>query len=162
MTSQLQIESKATDALHWIINILNKHHIIYQITGGLAAKIYGAKRPLADIDLDLPDQAIITILPEIKPYLIYGPERFQDEQWDILLLTIDYHGQLIDISGADDSMIFNKISNQWEKCEVNFSAAVEKQIGNISVSVISKADLIKYKSVLKREVDILDLEELEH
>ncbi|HSW94150.1 MAG TPA: hypothetical protein VLJ15_07350 [Gammaproteobacteria bacterium] len=161
MISELQLESKkSTDALRWIINILNKHHIIYQVTGGLAAKVYGAKRSLADIDLDLPGQAIRIILSEVKPYIICGPKRFRDEQWDILLLTIDYHGQLIDISGADDGLIFDRINNQWEKCEVDFSAVVEKKIDDIVVKVISKADLIKYKSVLKREVDILDLSEL--
>jgi hypothetical protein len=72
MISELKLESKkATDALRWVIDILNKHHIIYQVTGGLAAKIYGAKRALADIDLDLPDLAIRTILPEVKPYILY-------------------------------------------------------------------------------------------
>ena len=43
----------AKTAFLWIIRILKKHRVPYQVTGGLAAKIYGAKRKLNDIDIDI-------------------------------------------------------------------------------------------------------------
>lgn len=30
-------------ALDWIVSLLNRYHITYQIVGGLAAKAYGAR-----------------------------------------------------------------------------------------------------------------------
>ncbi|NIR53110.1 hypothetical protein GWO43_29865 [candidate division KSB1 bacterium] len=33
-------------ALKWIVNILNKHDIPFQATGGLATKAFGSKRKL--------------------------------------------------------------------------------------------------------------------
>ncbi len=159
--TNIQLETpSAVNALNWIISILNKHNITYQITGGLAAKVYGATRPLADIDIDVSNAAIESILSDVKPFIVYGPMRYQDELWDILLLTLDYHGQLIDFSGADDGLVFNSQLTKWKKCEVNFSAAVKKKINNLTVSIIDKNELIKYKSELKREVDLLDVEAL--
>lgn len=44
------------EALAWITNILKKYSIPFQITGGLAAILYGSKRPLEDIDIDIPEE----------------------------------------------------------------------------------------------------------
>jgi hypothetical protein len=59
------------EALHWIVGILRKHKIPFQITGGFAANIYGSTRLLADIDIDLPDKDIFDILPKVQKYVIY-------------------------------------------------------------------------------------------
>ena len=48
-------------ALIWITNILKKHQIPFQISGGLAAIAYGASRSLADIDIDIPDNNLILL-----------------------------------------------------------------------------------------------------
>jgi hypothetical protein len=45
---------KISQALNWIVSLLNRHHIPYQIVGGLAAKAYGARRALVDIDMYVP------------------------------------------------------------------------------------------------------------
>lgn len=64
-------EVKLEHALRWIVDVLRKHDIPFQITGGFAAHIYGATRPIADIDLDIPEGALEKILPEIQKYAIY-------------------------------------------------------------------------------------------
>ena len=148
---------QARAALEWITQLLTRYDITYQITGGLAAKIYGSERPLADIDIDVPNEAITKIMPDIKNYLVYGPCRYQDSEWDILLATLDYHGQLIDFSGADDGLTFDKQNKKWVTCEVDFSKIKRYEIENINIPVIAKDELIKYKSSLRREVDLLDI-----
>ena len=49
----------APEALKWIVNILKTNKVPFRISGGLAVKIYGSKRDLDDIDIDIPDKAII-------------------------------------------------------------------------------------------------------
>ena len=95
-------------AFKWIVDILRENHIPFQISGGLAAKMYGSKRRLYDIDVDIPDHLLRRLVSRVKPYVIFGPARFKDECWNLKLMTLKYHGQLIDISGAKKAKIFNK------------------------------------------------------
>lgn len=91
---------KDKEALIWIINILNKHKIPYMITGGYAARIYGSNRPLADIDIDVSDKSLYKIIPSVQKFISHGPNRYKDNNWDILGLTLHYKGQEIGISGV--------------------------------------------------------------
>jgi hypothetical protein len=47
---------KTKNALKWIIGILNKHKIEYQISGGLAGRMFGSNRELHDIDRDISER----------------------------------------------------------------------------------------------------------
>lgn len=74
-------------AFHWIVNILKKFNTPFQIAGGLAAIVYGANRPLEDIDIDIPEEYFSLIKEEVKDFIIYGPAQFKDETWDLMLMT---------------------------------------------------------------------------
>ena len=47
------LTSQTIEGLRWIVEILNRNHIPYQLVGGLAAKIYGSARDINDIDIDI-------------------------------------------------------------------------------------------------------------
>jgi len=71
------MQNKNTEAAFvWIAHILEKHNIAFQIFGGLAARSYGARRGLADIDIGMREERIAELLPEISAYITYGPAHY--------------------------------------------------------------------------------------
>lgn len=150
--------NKVKDALLWIVTILNRKKIPFQISGGFAAKIYGSPRPLNDIDIDIPDDSFLDIYEDIKPYLIYGPDRYIDGKWDVKLATLNYKGQEIDIAGANSCKISNKARTDWIILPCDFSKVVYINVFGIEVPVISKDDLVAYKKELDGEHQITDIE----
>jgi hypothetical protein len=147
-------------ALKWIVNILKKRNIPFQIGGGFAARIYGVERELADIDIAVPTDKLSEILLEVKDYITYNLRHYLDEKWDCTGMTINYKGQEIDFVGAQGKKIFNETDKKWITLENDFSNNEYKEIYGLTLPLMPKEKLIKYKSILRREVDLLDLEGL--
>ena len=139
------------EALDWILIILRKNNIDYQITGGLAANLYGSTRELYDIDLEVSDSDVNRLSEICREYIVYGPERYVDEHFDLLLMTLKYRNQLIDVCGID------KMSIKGFRQTVDLNNAVD--IGGYRV--VGLGDLIAYKKLLGREVDLIDIGFLE-
>jgi len=139
------------EALDWILSILRKNNIDYQITGGLAANLYGSTRELYDIDLEVSDYDVYRLGEICSEYIVYGPERYVDEHFDLLLMTLKYRNQLIDVCGID------KMSIKGFRQTVDLNNAVD--IGGYRV--VGLGDLIAYKKLLGREVDLIDIGFLE-
>lgn len=148
-------------ALVWITDILKELHIPFQIAGGLAARAYGATRELEDIDIDIPEDQFGVLYQRVKEFVIDGPDQHQDEHWDILLMTINYHDQLIDIGGAYHTKIRGKESDAWRLLKTDFSKVEYVNLFGVDVPVIARAELIAYKKILMREVDVEDVKQIE-
>lgn len=144
---------------HWIIGILEKADIKYKISGGLAAQAYGVHRELADIDIEVADKDIKLIQEIVKPYIIFGPERYTDKDWDLNLMTLNHRGQEIDIAGTN-AQIFDKESQSWENCPGDLETVEMKEIFGKIVPTESRDSLIAYKTKLARPVDIEDIRQL--
>ncbi len=132
----------------WIVDILKKQNIPFVISGGLSAKSYGSPRPLNDIDIDIHDKDIDLILEDVKPYITFGPAQYKNKVWDLLLLTLSHEGQEIDISGGDSLRICDAKTGIWHGSPTDFSDIEKRDIFGLIVPVISKKDLIEYKSML--------------
>lgn len=141
----------------WIVNLLKEKNIPFVIDGGLAAEAYGSPRELADIDIVVPDKSIYELEPLVRELVVFGPDRYKDESWDVLLMTLDQEGQLVDLSGAESSNIFNKEKEQWVSNPTDLTKFQEKEIFGIKVPLIPKEDLIKEKTELDRFVDEEDV-----
>ena len=57
---------KIGQALRWIVSLLKRYDIPYQICGRTAVKAYGATRPLVDIDMYASLQQSPHCLPPIR------------------------------------------------------------------------------------------------
>ncbi|KKS64508.1 MAG: hypothetical protein UV34_C0038G0001 [Parcubacteria group bacterium GW2011_GWB1_42_6] len=146
----------AKPAFIWIISILKKRKIPFQISGGMAARVWGAKRELADIDINVDLENFDEILPEVKKFVIFGPGKYKDKNWDLYEMTLRYRGQEIDICRASDQKIFNKNTKKWESLRIDFSTSRNKKVFGLPVSVMPKDELIDYKIKLRRPVDLKD------
>ena len=151
---------KTKEAFLWIIRLLRKQRIPFQIFGGFAANIYGSKRQLADIDIEIPTKKLCVLLPHVKKYVTYGPKRYKDRNYDLLLLTLRHKGQEIDICGSETIKIFNKKAKKWVKVGTNLSKTQNKKVYGHSVPVMKIKDLINLKQKLGRRVDIKDIRSL--
>ena len=144
-------------ALIWVVEILNKRQIPFQVTGGFAAKIYGSKRKLADIDIDIPENRFNELLNDVHSYIKFGPSQYKDSDWDLKLLTLNYKNQDIDLCGAYKVKIYNKLSKKWVILKSNFKKSIVKTMYGISIPVIPKNELISYKNKVLRGVDKIDI-----
>lgn len=147
-------------AFRWVVGILKQNNIPFQISGGFAARLYGSDRPLYDIDIEIMDTDFDKILPFVKDKIIYGPDRYKDEIFDILLVTLDYYGQEIDICGSETDRLFNQKTKQWESCETDLGSAIEMHSYGLKVPVITSQNLISYKNKIQRPVDLEDVENI--
>ncbi|MFA6365367.1 MAG: hypothetical protein WCW78_03125 [Candidatus Paceibacterota bacterium] len=147
---------------HWIIGILTKHKIPFVVTGGLAAKSYGSPRELNDFDIDIHDKDFPLFVDEVKPYIIFGPAKYHDERWDLLLMTLNHEGQDIDISGGDTLRICDARTQEWKNDATDFSDIKEREIFGIRVPVISKKALIAYKKMLIGKHQQIDIEAVQN
>ncbi len=146
---------------NWIVDIFKKRNVSFVFTGGLVAKSYGSPRQLNDIDIDIHDKDFALILDDIKPYVIFGPAQYRDERWDLLLATLNHEGQDIDISGGDTLKICDVRTGEWKFSPTNFSNVEQKEVFGIIVPVVSRRDLIDYKSMLQGEHQQIDIRAIE-
>lgn len=147
-------------AFRWIIVILKENNIRFQIDGGFAARIYGSNRLLADIDIDMQEKNIKEILPIVRKYIVFGPARYKDKNWDLFLATLRYSGQEIDLCGSREAKIFDRNKKKWIKLPIDLSRAKRKKVFGLYVPVVSKKALLDYKKKLRRKVDLADIKML--
>jgi hypothetical protein len=152
--------SKIEKAFHWITNILEEKKIPFQISGGFAAHLYGATRPIADLDFDVPEKMFSLLLPEVKEFVTYGPMLHVSESWRVYVMTLEYEGQEIDIGGAYEAQLFNTLTQEWEQFPIHLDTAEVRKVFGKKVLVCNKQELITYKQKLGREVDKQDVAEL--
>jgi len=154
------IMRKTKEAFTWIVGLLRKHKIPFHISGGFAANIYGSNRSLADIDIEIPDEKIFKIQDDVKKFIIYGPKRYKDKEFDLLLMTLKYKNQEIDICGINSQKLFNKKTMKWDIERIDLSKATKKKVYNLIVPIITLKDLLSYKKKISRDVDIQDINAL--
>jgi len=153
--------NKAEQAFRWIVGILNEEGIPFVFGGGMAARSYGATRPLFDIDLDIPEGRFVDLLPRVREFTVSGPLRFQDETFDLELLTLEYEGQPIDIAGGESVRLFDRREGIWKLDPTDFINVEAREIYGLVVPVVRRESLIRYKRWIARPTDLQDVAEIE-
>ncbi|MEO6857682.1 MAG: hypothetical protein ABI323_03735 [Solirubrobacteraceae bacterium] len=158
-------ESKDVDiarALTWIVGQFESLSAPYQIVGGLAARAWGGTRDVVDIDLYAPFDRAQSVLTAISPYVVWGPERYRSDCWDLTFLKLDFAGQRLEVGdSASSPRFFNVVAGVWEDQVIDIESSDRLNVLGTTCCVIPKAELIRYKRALDRPVDRLDVAQLE-
>lgn len=155
------ITKKHAVAIRWITKILNDLKIDFVISGGFAANFYGSDRPLYDIDIDIRNHDFAKLCAVINTrYISWGPERFKDNSWDLIMITLIYNDILIDVCDSDSAMVFSKKDNQWVKYPELNIPRTKGVFNDLDLYFINKTSLLKYKSCLQRDVDMYDVQKI--
>ena len=149
-------------ALAWLISLLERHQVPYQVVGGLAAQAYGATRPLVDIDLYMPLDQAKAALEEMQPFVKREPGPHLSASWDLIYLALQVGGVWIEIGDSNHNpRFFNRIDQRWEPQVIHFEASQQVKLYGLELMVMPKDELIRYKAMLDREVDHRDLQEIQ-
>lgn len=147
-------------ALRWIIALLRELDVPHQAVGGLAARAYGATRPLADFDFYVPARTLPDLARAAGSYVVRPPSHHRDAWWDLVFMKIEYAGREIELAGAEDTRFFDGAAGEWRDARVDFAASLAKEVCGVAVPVMPLAQLIAYKRALGREVDHQDVVEM--
>ena len=152
---------KVGEALAWIVGVLERHGVPYQVVGGLAARAYGAVRPIVDVDLYMPFDQAEDALEEIRPYVVWGPEHHAGDEWDLTFLKADFRGQRVEL--GDPSSVprfFDRSKGHWVPQRVDYDAGVRIDVLGVWAWVMPEEELVPYKLALGREVDFDDVDQI--
>jgi hypothetical protein len=157
-----QSEQKQQCALEWIVCEAKRHKLPYQVVGGLAALAHGGSRPLHDIDLYMPfgSPHWADFIVSISAYIVWGPKNVVDGQWNLTYLKINYFGQKIEIGDSADIKIQNGKSGGWVEQAIDYESSVFKSVLGCQINVMPIDQLVAYKAILGRDVDLQDIREL--
>ncbi len=148
-------------AMSWLKAILDGQGVRYQIVGGFAAHLHGGSRPIADIDLYIEKEDVHALLPFFQPFVSKPLKHYCEEGWDLEYLQLIYENQKIEIGLSPGTQIFNTSSQQWVSLDVDLAESVQRDFHGLALPVINTNSLIEYKRVLNRDVDRIDIKELE-
>ncbi|MDD4988847.1 MAG: hypothetical protein PHV42_00260 [Candidatus Pacebacteria bacterium] len=157
---KMKFRKNTEAALKFIEDVFSKHHLERVYMGGFDAKMYGATRPLADIDVYVREEKLPMLAEEFKKYIVFGPKRYKDRNWDLQMFTFIYDGQVVDICGDESVKIFDEPDKKWIKPPTGFEKYTEAEIFGRKIKLITEPDLIKYKTFLHRRVDVSDVKEM--
>ncbi|TQP22088.1 MazG-related protein, partial [Vibrio cholerae] len=96
-TSEVIVSQKVKVALLWLKELLESKQISYQIVGGLAAKIHGGSREVADIDLYIHKSDAHKILADVSQYISKPLTHYIEGSWDLEYFQLIYGSQKIEI-----------------------------------------------------------------
>lgn len=147
------MENKTFEALKWIVNILDGNNIPYRIGGGLATHIYGSNRTVNDVDISLSGKHFSTIVPLVPEFIVTGPKHYLNDKWDCTTLSLNYHGQDIDLTDIDTLLMRNKDGGEWIQNKVIYEKHpdVIKEVDGVRVTIMHPQVLLEYKEHLAGE-----------
>lgn len=147
-------------ALQWLTGILDGAGIPWQVVGGLAARAYGATRPLHDIDLYVPDGRFGEAVALMGARVVRGPAHHRDLHWDLEFAVLEVEGVRVEVASSA-ARYYDGGRRGWVPAAIDFDASERRMVEGVRVPVMARERLVDYKRRLGREVDLADLAEID-
>jgi hypothetical protein len=100
-------------------------------------------------------------LPAVAKQVVFGPARYRDKKWDLLLMQLEHEGQMIDISGGDDARIFDDESQTWIEDPTDFNDIEWRAVFGLFVPVMAPRPLMRYKGLLSGKHQRSDIQAIQ-
>ncbi|PKR54095.1 hypothetical protein [Thalassospira marina] len=71
-----------------------------------------------------------------------------------------YDGIKIEIGSDDRPLIQNGASGEWCALEIDYTSGEQRNIAGLTIPVMARAQLVAYKRILQRDVDLIDIAEI--
>lgn len=138
---------------------LSNSNLQYLVIGGLAALAWGVERTLVDIDIQVSKKDFDKVKGLFSRNIEVDDRRYLTDRWDIRQMIIKLHDTDIDVCQAEDFYVLKDdcrclVPNQVKR-------AVPKQIYGINAPVMPLNQLIAYKQIIARPIDLQDIAALQ-
>ena len=146
--------------LAFVVAALRRRGIPFQVTGGLAAIAYGARRPLFDIDLDVRRRDLERVRRVFRGHIAADLERFEDEHFEVPLITLRIDGVSVDLTAADE-LVCKTPDGRRVPFQQDLERAGMLPVGGVEVPVQNRSELLAYKRLIARPTDLEDVAAIE-
>ncbi|MDP3987061.1 MAG: hypothetical protein Q8P81_02435 [Nanoarchaeota archaeon] len=165
----MKSEEKAEVALRYIMPLLKKYNFKWCISGSFACYLYGVKRPIGDIDIDVEadekDKDFRSLVNDVKGYTTDFPfQLWIDENYDNWVMNVVVSGQLLSICSTKNLKLFNKEKGEYGLFYENGKIPTPRILSfrNIKIPISQPEYVIRMKEALavKKQADKKDISEM--
>jgi len=154
-------EDRAAEAMAWLADLFRDQDVRYAAAGGLAARAWGATRPLVDLDFYVHGEDLDRIETDLAPYVVRPLTGIRNDHWDLSFMRLEYSGIPLELSVAEGARYREAATGEWHDACPTFSACPERELLGVKLRIMDRDDLVEYKRRVDRAVDRADVAAIE-
>jgi hypothetical protein len=155
-------EDRAAEAVAWLADLFQERNVRYAAAGGLAARAWGASRPLVDLDFYVHAEDLDRLESDLAPFVVQPLTELENEHWNLSLIRLEYGGVPLELSVGEGAKYREAVTGEWHDACPGFDACPELELFGIPVRVMNRSQLLEYKRRVDRAVDRADIASIEH
>lgn len=160
--------NKAVAALKYIVPLLKKYNFKWCISGSLACRLYGVKRSIGTIDIDVEttkgDPKFKSLLEDVKEYTKLPFQLWVDKNYDNWVTDIVVNGQYLSICTTKELKMFNRNTGKYELFYRNgIPDPVIVDFEGLKIPLAPKESILRMRQALayKKKVHEMDIKTMQ-
>jgi GNAT superfamily N-acetyltransferase len=154
----IELSAAQESALRTLIGILDEANAPYQFTGGFAGNLHGSRWPLHDLDVDVGRADLPRVAELLRPWTTVPLGLYVDEEFELQLLRGEIEGVGIEVSQVEEA--YARVNGQRVSLATTLANRRRATVLDMEVWVQPLTELIAYKGLLGRSLDLADLRRL--